>query len=1229
MTSHTAVKLSSANENFNFLKPEYMVGYNNDPYRNPREQLCLTKWNKEVLAKFRNGTANCVVATDVVDEGVDIPSCTLVIRYYAPQDFRAYIQSKGRARHSTSHYIILAPDSQYMSRHQSYKTTEQYLHSALHGKSDSRSKPTDEEIDDILYSRDIEPYSILKEDGTRSVITEQTAVSLINIYCASLLKSKFIMLAPAWVKSEIQTSGALLYQVSLTLPPISPVRDTVIGNAFDSLDIAKRSAAMKACIKLHHLGEFDDNLLPKRVEDVLKNTDYLFPFMEEEEEQVPGACPGTASKKRRHPLYYPEALSAGLPKEGDSVNYLHIIRMRPTYPKPDESRHVVFYNLLDDGATFGILSTKKFPSIPSFPIYMNVGDLQIGLDVNIEVPHLMQSQIELLKKFHFTIFTDVVPVLKDFMLFDRENLENCYLVCPVNAQSKIDWESIEKYQSVSTVTPEKPLKVTSSEYEMALVRPTYRASHVYVVTSVCEYLFASSSFPTRDFKSYTHYYKERHDIEIEDENQPLLEVKPISKKINCIKPRHITGQISRRKLANLTEDFEEHLVPELCEILNFPSVYWLKGSTLPSILHRITQLLTAEEFRVTIFHEAGLNLTTPEAGRQWEPVSIEMSGEQTSSVADSTLDESAIDEEMDTSCVLTRDVCVEVDVLSEEHGLYSWSRKEEPCDLERLADTVQLIDIEYYHKFMCNSSSADVKSLKLQNKIKSNYKKVTLVPVPGIKMLNRTNPYGPSPADILQNCLTAKSAHDAFNFERSETLGDSFLKFATSLFLFHQYQMYEEGPLTFLKGKIVGNLNLYRCGTQKNLAGRMNFEEFNANGNFVTPAYIVDRVMRNLIFDLEISPSILYEISIPTVEKFYGMMSNITRDTVQNKFLSWTSEQATQATGLEHFLGVQVIPDKSVADCVEAVIGTYLLHVGVEGALNIVKWFQILPKTLDMHGLLYGDIPNPRLGVGEIDKLMPWADAIESRIGYKFKNRALLLQAFTHPSFLENRITGSYQRLEFLGDAILDFLLTAHIYETCGNLDPGELTDLRSALVNNITFACLAVRYGLNTALLSHAPKLFEAIDRFVKFQEERDYEVNDELLWILLEEEECQISEHVDVPKALGDIFESVIGAIFLDLKKDLQKTWQVIYCLMKKEIDLFSRNVPKQPIRVIHETPGAHPKFSVAEKVETSSTMMVTLSVIINGKRKYFHGFGTTKKLAKCAASKLALKHLRHKRE
>lgn len=95
-------------------------------------------------------------------------------------------------------------------------------------------------------------------------------------------------------------------------------------------------------------------------------------------------------------------------------------------------------------------------------------------------------------------------------------------------------------------------------------------------------------------------------------------------------------------------------------------------------------------------------------------------------------------------------------------------------------------------------------------------------------------------------------SHDAFNFERVETLGDSFLKFAISLHLYQAYAGYGEGPLTFLKGKLVGNLNLFYCAKQKNLGGRMNVEEFVPKSNFVTPAFMLDSRVKNLVVELAV-----------------------------------------------------------------------------------------------------------------------------------------------------------------------------------------------------------------------------------------------------------------------------------------------------------------------------------------------------------------------------------------
>lgn len=57
-------------------------------------------------------------------------------------------------------------------------------------------------------------------------------------------------------------------------------------------------------------------------------------------------------------------------------------------------------------------------------------------------------------------------------------------------------------------------------------------------------------------------------------------------------------------------------------------------------------------------------------------------------------------------------------------------------------------------------------------------------------------------------------------------------------------------------------------------------------------------------------------------------------------------------------------------------------------------------------------------------------------------------------------------------------------------------------------------------------------------------------LLWVLLEEEDCNIAEYIDVPKVLGDLFETLIGAIYLDSNRNLTKVWEMVYSFMHKEI-------------------------------------------------------------------------------
>lgn len=97
---------------------------------------------------------------------------------------------------------------------------------------------------------------------------------------------------------------------------------------------------------------------------------------------------------------------------------------------------------------------------------------------------------------------------------------------------------------------------------------------------------------------------------------------------------------------------------------------------------------------------------------------------------------------------------------------------------------------------------------------------------------------------------------------------------------------------------------------------------------------------------------------------------------------------------------------------------------------------------------------------------------IEKKLNITFKDKSLLKQAFTHRSYInENRGTNleHNERLEFLGDAVLELIVTDYLYKKYADKPEGELTAYRSALVNSTTLSNSALSMGMNDyLLLSH-----------------------------------------------------------------------------------------------------------------------------------------------------------------
>lgn len=91
----------------------------------------------------------------------------------------------------------------------------------------------------------------------------------------------------------------------------------------------------------------------------------------------------------------------------------------------------------------------------------------------------------------------------------------------------------------------------------------------------------------------------------------------------------------------------------------------------------------------------------------------------------------------------------------------------------------------------------------------------------------------------------------------------------------------------------------------------------------------------------------------------------------------------------------------------------------------------------------------------------------EKEIGFSFKDKGLLRNAFVHRSYVnENKELKHNERLEFLGDAVLELVVTEYLFETYKDKAEGELTAIRAALVNTITLSNMATTLKMNDYLL-------------------------------------------------------------------------------------------------------------------------------------------------------------------
>lgn len=264
---------------------------------------------------------------------------------------------------------------------------------------------------------------------------------------------------------------------------------------------------------------------------------------------------------------------------------------------------------------------------------------------------------------------------------------------------------------------------------------------------------------------------------------------------------------------------------------------------------------------------------------------------------------------------------------------------------------------------------------------------------------------------------------------------------------------------------------------------------------------------------------------------------------------------------------------KRLADCVESLLGAYVVSGGEKLAarfMNLLNKMYLL--SLNDHesqsnqdilvcpdAILWPGANESTTVVldhfhGQFDDLrepnsteMANIKLVENELKYKFKSKKIARLALTMHGFNKVDKLDSNERLEFLGDAVLDYLVVDEYYNKRGNqlkFDSGQLTDLKQAITSNNVFGSLAFTLFLpHTALTSDNRKLYQLEYFKLQLAVEDGIPLNPDLervmsIYNLPQKASTDRSAYLlDVPKWFGDMYEALFGAIWLDCDQSLSQ--------------------------------------------------------------------------------------------
>ncbi len=225
---------------------------------------------------------------------------------------------------------------------------------------------------------------------------------------------------------------------------------------------------------------------------------------------------------------------------------------------------------------------------------------------------------------------------------------------------------------------------------------------------------------------------------------------------------------------------------------------------------------------------------------------------------------------------------------------------------------------------------------------------------------------------------------------------------------------------------------------------------------------------------------------------------------------------------------------------------------------------------------------------------------VEALLDLSFTNKVLLLQALTHRSYLNEHAdhpVGSYERLEFLGDGVLNMIVAEQLFKRHPEADEGELTRHRSVLVSTAKLGEIACSMGLHTYVLL-------ARGTLSAFMQEGS-------------------REHTYIP---GCVIEALIGALFLDQGLGACRFF-VDHLLMRQASRLVEEFVDYMSLfqNTMQARHGITPRYRIVNECGSDHDKTYTVACLMNG-LLVATGTGKSKKYAKFVAATIAHTTISH---